>query len=83
MRILHAITQKALPIYRAFITALICLLLMSAIWISMAFSLLYLPVPWGIIAALVILMLACVLMIWIADKRHPVLMIAKGSHQCH
>lgn len=81
MRIIHAIAQKALPIYRAFVTALICLLLMSAIWIAAVFSLICFPVPLGIIAALVIVMSACVLMIKIADKRHPFLMIAKGSHQ--
>jgi uncharacterized protein (DUF2062 family) len=81
MRILLALQQKARAIGRAFVTALICLLLMSVIWQGMALSLFFLPVPWGIIAAFVILMLACALMIWIADRRHPVLMSVKGAHQ--
>jgi hypothetical protein len=73
----------ARAIYRAFVTAFIALLLMTVVWQGMALALFFLPVPWGIIAAFVILMLACALMICIADKRHPVLMSVKGAHQCH
>ena len=67
---------------RAAVTAFMALALMVVIWESMALALFYLPVPWGIIAAFAILLAACVLMIWIADKRHPVFMSVKGAHQC-
>ncbi|WP_156455166.1 hypothetical protein [Janthinobacterium sp. B9-8] len=81
MRILLALQQKARAISRVTVTALIAIALMMIIWQVMAMCLFFLPVPWGIVAAFVVLMLTCWLMIRIADKRHPVLMATRGAHQ--